>query len=207
MLEYGFLNDFKCFYHSSAGKNQSESDFSDIVPLCRYSCGMDFAILLNLERYYHSLVWMGIYTFLILFSVLLTLKTIVLQIIMASNYFSDIFVCSFSFTFIATFENPLKKVKKVSVSWKVCTFLSSVKVRWTCKRAISPLWQTGYFFRLQPEIKSFIVNSLNCACCTWQCPVVYKKQCEQWVHTLGDNYTGPLWSMRAGQGMMVYFGG
>lgn len=55
-----------------------------------------------------------------------------------------------------------------------------------------PLWQTGYFFHLQSEIKSLIVNSLNCACCTWQCPVVYKKQCEQWVHTLGDNYTGPL---------------
>ncbi len=50
---------------------------------------------------------------------LCTTKTIVLQIIMASNYFSDILVCSFSFTFIATFENPLKKVKKVSVNWSL----------------------------------------------------------------------------------------
>lgn len=70
-----------------------------------------------------------------------------------------------------------------------------------------PFGRQDIFLRLQSEIKSFIVNSWNCVCYTWQCPVVYKTQCEQWVHTLGDNYTRSLWSMRAGQGMMVYFGG
>ncbi len=150
MLEDGFLIDCKCFYHSSAGKNQSESDFSDIIPLCRYgySCSMAFAILLNLERYYHSfrpLVWMGIIFNNFLF--VLTLETIVLQITIASNYFSDILVSSFSITFIATFENSLKKVKNVSVNWQVCTFLSSVKVRWT-KMDL----QEGYFFPLADRI-------------------------------------------------------
>ncbi len=50
------------------------------------------------------------------FLFVLTLETIVLQITIASNYFSDILVSSFSITFIATFENSLKKVKKVSVN-------------------------------------------------------------------------------------------
>lgn len=57
-----------------------------------------------------------LYIFNTFLFVLLTLETIALQIIMASNYFSDILVSSFSFTFNATFENPLKKVKKVSVN-------------------------------------------------------------------------------------------
>lgn len=48
--------------------------------------------------------------------VLLLLEKILLQIIMASVYFSDILVSSFSFTFIVAFENPLKKVEKVSVN-------------------------------------------------------------------------------------------
>ncbi len=36
----------QCLYHSSAGKNHSESDYNDIVSLClyRYSCAVDSAI-------------------------------------------------------------------------------------------------------------------------------------------------------------------
>lgn len=40
-----------CFCCSSAGKNRSESDSSDAVPLCRYryGCAVDSDIILYLE--------------------------------------------------------------------------------------------------------------------------------------------------------------